>query len=138
MEAILAEVRGFVHYGRFGCTLTFVWCCTLQMKTRDPAFDYAIQRGDCGAPVTVMWMTGRHKELLATFGDVVFMDGKWGGANNLNWPFVAIGGVDQEMKVRMFAHAFACAESNGSYKYVHITFVLVGSSCSRVQLLTSA
>lgn len=56
---------------------------------------------------------------------VVFIDAKFGGANKLNWPFFAIGGINEEGNVRMFAHAFATSETHDAYRYVIFIYIYI-------------
>lgn len=70
-------------------------------------------------------MTGRHKELPCKYGDVLFMDGKWGGGNKLGWPFFAICVINADGHVAMVAHGFASGESNAAYGYK----LCSGSAC---------
>ena len=91
----------------------------LQTAAADPAFMYEIARTSDGTPVGVIWSTGRHRELLATYGDVVWLDAKMGAVRE-RWPFVGPTVVDQEYHVRMVAHGFVCTESNEAYRYVKI------------------
>lgn len=88
------------------------------MKKSCPGFEFFVQYSASGAPKAVMWMTARQRELLRAFGEVVFLDFKWGGGNNLRWPWSGPAVVDQEGHLRIVASVFFSTESDESYRYV--------------------
>lgn len=61
-------------------------------------------------------MTGRQREFARAYPEVIFFDFKWGGGNNLLWPWAGPTIVDQEGHLRVIASAFYSTESDDAYR----------------------
>jgi hypothetical protein len=109
------------------------------MQAQCCGFLYFTAYAEDGNPIAVMWMTPRQRELLLHYGDVLFIDWKWGGGNDLCWPWAGPSILDQENKLRTVASCLYSTESEqayrygGDYSYVHVHACNVCSSPFYVQ-----
>jgi hypothetical protein len=87
------------------------------MEEASPGFKYFVEYNAEGTPVGVMWMTPRQREIARAFAEVLFLDFKWGGGNNLLWPWAGPTVIDQEGHLRLVASAFYSTESDEAYRY---------------------
>lgn len=65
----------------------------------------------------VFWATGFQRQMVQHYGQAMWVDGKWGGNNHLRWPYMAMGIVDEEFKVRPGAFALVNGETSAAYRY---------------------
>lgn len=91
----------------------------------DPAFAFSIQRTEERTPTAVFWITGRQRETVQRYGQVMWLDGKWGGGNTLRWPTMAMAVLNEELRLCIAANAFVCAETSDAYKCVIFYFCKV-------------
>lgn len=87
-------------------------------KSLDCNFDYRVAKDSEGKPVGVMWMTGHMRGLGQRYGDVLFLDAKHGGSNNLRWPFFGPTIVDSENSPRVIAHCFSSSECGPAINWI--------------------
>lgn len=60
-------------------------------------------------------MTGRQRETVQRYGQVIWLDGKWGGGNSLRWPTMAMAVLNEAARLCVAANAFVCAETSDAY-----------------------
>jgi hypothetical protein len=92
------------------------------MKANDPGFQWSVERGENNTIKTLMWASGKSRELYACFGDVVTFDTTY-CTNIYKMPFGLFVGVNNHFQSIIYAGVLMKEEKTESFMWVFNEFL---------------